>query len=97
MTGDAVRLAGKGVLDLDTSALDYQMTLALAPRLFAKITRPELRGAFATRGDGFAAIDFRLFGTTLAPKTDLLTRVGKAAATEAAKQGINRLLKQKVF
>ena len=97
MIGDAVRLTGGGTLNIDTSALDYQMTLALSPKLFAKITRPELRGGFTTRQDGFAAIDFKLFGTTLEPKTDLLSRVGKAAATEAAKQGVNRLLKRKIF
>jgi uncharacterized protein involved in outer membrane biogenesis len=97
MVGDAVRLTGGGTLRIDTSALDYQMTLALSPKLFAKITRPELRGGFTTREDGFSAIDFKLYGTTLEPKTDLLSRVGKAAATEAAKQGINRILKRKFF
>ncbi len=73
------------------------MTLALAPKLFAKVTRPELRGGFAQRGDGFASIDFRLYGTTLEPKTDLMTRIGKAAATGAVKRGLERLLKRKVF
>ena len=97
LTGDAVRLSGNGTLNLDTSGLDYQMTLALAPKLFAKVTRPALRGGFAQRGDGFASIDFRLYGTTLEPKTDLMTRIGKAAATEAVKQGLERLLKRKVF
>jgi uncharacterized protein involved in outer membrane biogenesis len=97
MVGDAVRLTGSGVMNIDTSGLDYTMTLALSPKLFAKITRPELRGAFTTRPDGFAAIDFKLFGTTLEPKTDLLSRVGKAAATEAAKQGLSRILKRKLF
>lgn len=97
LKGDALRLTGGGTLDLDSSGLDYRMTLALSPRLFAKITRPELRGAFETREAGFAAIDFRLYGTTLEPKTDLLSRLGKAAATEAAKQGVNRLFKRKVF
>jgi uncharacterized protein involved in outer membrane biogenesis len=97
LTGDAIRLSGNGTLNLDTSGLDYQMTLALAPKLFAKITRPELRGGFAQRGDGFASIDFRLYGTTLEPKTDLMTRIGKAAATGAVKKGLERLLKRKVF
>ena len=97
LTGDALRLSGSGTLNLDTSGLDYQMTLALAPKLFAKVTRPELRGAFTQRGDGFASIDFRLYGTTLEPKTDLMTRIGKTAATEAVKKGLERLLKRKVF
>jgi uncharacterized protein involved in outer membrane biogenesis len=95
LTGDAVRLTGRGSLNLDTSGLDYQMTLALSPKLFAKVTRPELRAGFVTQADGFAAIDFRLFGTRLEPKTDLLSRLGKAAATAAAKDRVNKLLKNK--
>jgi hypothetical protein len=97
LTGDAVRLSGRGSVNLDTSGLDYEMTLGLAPKLFAKITRPELRAGFKEASDGFATIDFRLYGTTLEPKTDLLSRVGKAAATGVAKDQVNKLLKKKVF
>lgn len=97
MRGDAVRLTGRGALDLETSGLDYQLRLALAPRLFAKITRPELRSAFQTADDGFAAVDFRLHGTTAAPRTDLASRLGKAAATATAKHQLNKLLGRKVF
>ena len=95
LTGDAVRLSGQGSVNLDTRALDYDMNLALSPKLFAKMTRPELRGAFQQQGDGFSAIAFKLYGTTLEPKTDLLSRVGKAAATSAAKDAIGRLFKKK--
>lgn len=97
LQGDAVRLTGRGSLNLETSGIDYQMTLALAPRLLAKVTRPELRPAFKPAADGFSAVDFRLYGTTLEPQTDLLARIGKAAATEAAKGQINKLFKRKVF
>jgi len=97
LTGDAVRLSGRGSVNLDTSGLDYEMTLGLAPKLFAKITRPELRAGFKEGTDGFATIDFRLYGTTLEPKTDLLSRVGKAAATGVAKDQVNKLLKTKIF
>lgn len=97
LTGDAVRLAGRGSINLDTSGLDYQLTLSLAPKLFARITRPELRAGFKQGADGFAAVDFRLYGTTLEPKTDLLSRVGKAAATGVAKDQVNKLLKTKIF
>jgi hypothetical protein len=97
MTGEALRLAGKGTIDLDTSALDYEMTLALAPRLFAKVTRPELRAGFETQPDGFSTIPFRLYGTTLEPKTDLVARIGKAAAAGVAKDQLNKLLKKKPF
>ena len=95
LTGDAVRLAGHGTLDLDTSGLDYEMTLALSQKLFAKVTRPELRAAFVDRGDGFPAIAFRVYGTTLEPKTDLLSRVGKAAAVGALKSQLGRLFGKK--
>jgi hypothetical protein len=95
LTGEAVQLRGTGTVDLETSGLDYRMTLALAPRLFAKVTRRELRPAFKDRGDGYSTIDFRLYGTTSAPQTDLLARIGTAAATEAIRKGIGRLFKSK--
>jgi hypothetical protein len=97
LKGEAVQLTGRGAVHLGTNGLDYQMSLALAPAVFAKVTRPELRPAFRPRADGFSAIDFRLYGTTLAPQTDLLSRVAKAAATEAAKDQLNRLFKKKIF
>ena len=95
LKGQSVQLNGRGTVDLDTSGLDYQMSLALAPKLLAKVTRPELRPAFKDRGDGFSAIEFHLYGTTREPQTDLLSRVGKAAATEAIKNEIGRLFKKK--
>ena len=95
LTGEAVQVRGTGTVNLETSGLDYQMTLALAPKLFAKVTRPELRSAFRDRGDGYSTIDFRLYGTTSEPQTDLLSRVAKAAATDAVKKGIDRLFKKK--
>ncbi len=95
LKGQALRLTGRGTVNLDTRALDYEMRLALAPKLMAKVTRPELRPAFRVEGDGFSTIDFRLYGTALAPQTDLLARVGKAAATEAVKGQLGRLFKKK--
>ena len=95
LTGDAVRLSGQGTVNLDSRALDYDMNLALSPKLFARITRPELRGAFQPQADGFQGIAFKLSGTTLEPKTDLMSRVGKAAVTSAAKSAIGRLFKKK--
>jgi hypothetical protein len=97
LKGDAVRLRGRGTLNLETSGLDYQMTLGLAPRLLAKVTRPELRPAFKPGSDGFSTVEFRLYGTTVEPQTDLLSRIGKSAATEAAKGQLNKLLKRKIF
>jgi hypothetical protein len=95
LQGQALQLAGRGVVNLETSGLDYDITLALAPRLLAKVTRPELRAAFRERGDGFSTIDLRLYGTTLDPQTDLVARVGKAAAAAAVKEQIDRLLGKK--
>ncbi|HXK10543.1 MAG TPA: AsmA family protein [Vicinamibacteria bacterium] len=95
LRGQALRLTGRGSVNLDTYGLDYDMRLALAPKLLAKVTRPELRSAFQDGGDGFSSIDFRLFGTTLDPRTDLVSRVGKAAATSAAKGQLDRLFKKK--
>jgi uncharacterized protein involved in outer membrane biogenesis len=97
LLGEAVRLSGHGTVDLDSYGLDYELSLALAPKLLAKVTRPELRGAFEKGADGFSAISFRLYGTTLDPKTDLLARLGKAAATSVAKDQLNKLFKKKSF
>jgi uncharacterized protein involved in outer membrane biogenesis len=95
LDGKSVQLRGQGTMDLATGGLDYQMSLALAPKLLAKVTRPELRPAFKDRGDGFSAADFHLYGTTSAPQTDLLSRVAKAAATDAVKKQLDRLFKSK--
>jgi uncharacterized protein YhdP len=97
LKGPAIQLSGKGRMNLETLAIDYAMSLALSPKLLAKVTRPELRPAFKERGDGFSAVDFRVYGTTLEPQTDLLARVGKAAATQAAKDQVNKLFKKKIF
>lgn len=91
LEGRQVRLTGRGNLNLLTNALDYEMTLALAQPVFRKLTSRELRAAFTERPDGFAAVDFRLTGTTAEPQTDLVAKVGKAAAVEAIRGGLDRL------
>jgi hypothetical protein len=93
LVGKMVQLTGEGNVNLTTYAIDYRMTLALAPQLFAKVTRRELRPAFQQRGDGFSTIDFRLYGTTQDPQTDLVSRI----AMGAAKDQLNRLFKKKIF
>lgn len=93
LVGKTVQLTGEGNVNLTSYAIDYRMTLALAPQLFAKVTRRELRPAFQQRGDGFSTIDFRLYGTTQDPQTDLVTRI----AMGAAKDQLNRLFKKKIF
>ena len=83
--GTSAQLPGRGTIELDTGGLDYQMSLALAPTLFANVTRPELSRPLQGP-DGFAEVDFRLYGTTLDPQTDLVSRVAKAAAGHAMKE-----------
>jgi len=95
LKGRAFELGGHGSLDLQTSGLDYDLTLALSPLLFAKLTRRELRPAFRTRADGYATIDFHLSGTTLEPKTDILARLGRGAAEGAVKGMLGRLFGKK--
>ncbi len=85
--GAAVELAGQGVTRLATSAIDYDLTLGLAPALLAKVPATP-RAAFKTRPDGFGTLAFKVTGTTSAPKTDLPARLGKAVAIEAAKEGL---------
>jgi len=95
LSGKAVELRGAGAVDLRTDGLDYRMNLALAPHLFARMTRPELRPAFEKRADGFSTIDFRLYGTTTAPQTDLLSRIAKGAAADAVRKQLDRLFNKK--
>ena len=58
----------------------------------------QLRAAFKARDDGFSVVAFRAYGTTEAPETDLCSRgSGKAAATDAVKDQVNKLLKRKIF
>jgi hypothetical protein len=82
-------------MNMETSALDYNLTLALAAPLLNKITVPELRSAFVDRGDGFSTLAFDLTGTTLEPRTNLAAKMAKAAAREAAVSGLGRLFGKK--
>jgi uncharacterized protein involved in outer membrane biogenesis len=92
LKGPAVHLTGRGTTSLETQALDYEMNLALAAALLERIPVREIRAGFKDRGDGFAAIDFNVTGTSSAPQLDLLSRIGRAAAKEAAKGGAQKLL-----
>ena len=90
--GSALQIAGKGTMNMASGALAYDLTLALADSLLRKIPVQETRAAFKPRADGLAAVDFKVYGTSDAPKTDLATRLGKAAARETARKGAQRLL-----
>lgn len=94
----ALQLTGKGTVNLASYGLDYDMTLALNQALVEKIGVKELRSAFKDRGDGFSAIDFKVTGTSDHPQTDLASRIGKAAATQALKDQAGKLFgKKKLF
>jgi hypothetical protein len=94
LKGPAIEVTGKGRVNLVRSTLDYDLKLALIEALLNKITVPQLRGAFEPRGDGFSELAFRAYGTTEAPETDILARVGRAAAEDAVKDQANKLLKK---
>src|SRR4029450_10080303 len=85
LKGKALQMTGRGAMSLATSALDYDMDLALSQALVERIGVKELRAAFKDRGDGFSTIAFKVTGTSERPQTDLASRIGKAAAT----QGLN--------
>ena len=91
LKGKALQLTGKGRMNLETSTLDYDMTLALATTLLEKVQVKELRSAFKKRDDGFSTVDFKVYGSSVNPQTDLAKNIGKAAATEA----VNKFLKKK--
>jgi autotransporter translocation and assembly factor TamB len=95
LKGRALQITGQGQLNLARSTLDYDLELALAEELLAKIGVKELREAFVKRDDGFSVVKFRVFGTTEEPQTDLLQRIGKAAATKAVKDQVNKLFGDK--
>jgi hypothetical protein len=98
LKGAALQLTGKGTVALANYGLDLDMTLALSKALVDKIRVNELKGAFKDRGDGFSTVDFKVTGTSDHPQTDLAARVGKAAASQAAKTQAEKLLgKKKLF
>jgi hypothetical protein len=98
MKGASVQLTGMGVTRLDNFAIDYDMTLALDQALLGRIPVRELRAGFEDRGDGFAAVAFKVTGTTTAPQTDLSARLARAAVIETAGSELRKILKrQKIF
>jgi AsmA-like C-terminal region len=95
LKGKALQMTGKGTMSLATSALDYDMDLALSRGLVDKIGVKELRAAFKDRGDGFSTVAFKVTGTTERPQTDLASRIGKAAATQVLKDQAGKLFGKK--
>jgi hypothetical protein len=95
LKGPSLELSGKGTYGLVTSALDYDMTLALSPGLVSKIPGNTTRAAFKKREDGFATLAFGVTGTAADPKVDLAKQLGFAVATEAVKEGAGKLFGKK--
>lgn len=95
LEGSQIQLRGRGVTSLVDYTLNYDMTLALKKELLDKIPVREMRAAFKEREGGFSAVDFKVFGTSDAPKTDLTSRIGTAAASEAVKGGLGKIFGRK--
>jgi AsmA-like C-terminal region/AsmA family len=95
LRGAAMQMTGSGTMSLATSALDYDMDLALSKALVDKIGVKEVRAAFKDRGDGFSTVQFKVTGTSDHPQTDLASRIGKAAATQVLKDQAGRLFGKK--
>jgi uncharacterized protein involved in outer membrane biogenesis len=93
MKSPTLQLSGRGATSLGSLAIDYDMNLALAESVARRIPSADLRAAFKDRGDGFVAIDFKVTGTTSAPRSDLALRLGRGAA----ESGIKKFLRRKLF
>ena len=93
LRGAGFELSGRGITLLDSRAIDYELTLALPRAVLARLPVSEMQAAFRDRGDGFATLDFKATGTTEAPRTDILARLARGTAAEAAKKGLGRLLR----
>jgi hypothetical protein len=94
-TGRSLELTGQGTYGLATTALDYDMALAISPELLARVPGNTTRAAFERRDDGFGTISFGVTGTAAAPKVDLVSRLGASLATEALKEGVRKLFRKK--
>ncbi len=93
--GSAMEIAGSGTMNMESGAIAYDLSLALAESLLRKIPAQEIRAAFKPRADGLSVVEFKVYGTSAAPKTDLATRLGKAAAAETAREEAKKLLSGK--
>jgi hypothetical protein len=91
LKGASVQLGGRGAADLTTGALDYDMSLSLSQALLGRLPVRELRAAFKDRGDSFSTLDFKVTGTTDAPRTDIASRIAKAGAVEVLKGALKKL------
>lgn len=95
LKGKQMQVTGRGTTNLETYALDYDLNLALAKSTLDKVPVRELKAAFKEREDGFSTVDFKVTGTSTAPQTDLASKVGKAAASEAASKELKKLFGKK--
>ncbi len=85
-----VQIWGKGNVSLESYTLDHEMSIAFTGGvLFDKMPK-ELRAAFRQREDGWRELDFKVTGTYDAPKTDILARIGKGAADELLRKGLEK-------
>jgi hypothetical protein len=87
-----VQITGQGSVTVADATLDHRLTLAVSPDLFRRVPR-EVRRAFTERADGFRTVDFRVWGPTDAPRTDLSERLLKGMAEGFLKRGLQKLFR----
>lgn len=91
LKGRTVQLTGRGTANLIARTLDYDMNLALGQALLGRLPVKEVRAAFKDRGDSFSTLDFKVTGSTDAPRTDVAARIARAGAAEVVKGALRRL------
>src|SRR5260221_8964980 len=95
LTGKQIQITGHGTTNLDTSALDYDMNLALGKELMDKITVRELRAAFRIAATVSPRGVFKGRGRPRAPQPTLPRKVAKAPPPRAAGMGLTKLFGRK--
>lgn len=92
VTAPNVRITGKGSVGLEDYALNHEITLAVNKSALDRLPK-EVRGIFRDTGEGFAGIDFKVWGPYDKPKTDLQERLVKGAAGSLLNEGLKKLFK----
>jgi hypothetical protein len=87
-----LQITGKGSVALASATLEHELTLAVSPDLFRRVPR-EVRRAFTERADGFRTVDFRVWGPTDAPHTDISERLLKGMAEGLLKRSLQKLFR----
>jgi hypothetical protein len=87
-----LRITGKGAVALEAATLDHELTLALPKATVDRAPR-EVRRAFTDQPDGWATLDFRVWGPYDAPRTDLSDRLLRGVAEGVLRKGLKQLFR----